>query len=71
MKVELRKIKSTELSKAYKMHFKGFLPAFINHRDKIKPIFCTYPKFKKHFNHKDMYMYFITLNECAFLKQKK
>lgn len=63
MKVELRKIKKTELFKAYIMHFKGFLPTFINYRDKINPIFCTYPKFKKYFNHQDISMYFIILND--------
>lgn len=56
MKVELRKIKKTELFKAYIMHFKGFLPTFINYRDKINPIFCTYPKFKKYFKYQDISM---------------
>lgn len=63
MKVELKEIKNIQLFKAYQMHFKGFLPTFINYRDKINPIFCTYAKFKKYFNNKNMYMYFITLGE--------
>lgn len=62
MKVQLSKIKRADLFKAYVMHFKGFLPTFIKYRDKINPIFCTYPKFKKYFNHKDMSMYFLISN---------
>lgn len=60
MKVELVKISKGKLKSAFLMHFKGFLPTFFKYRDWLKnPIFLTYPKFKKYFYHKNMFMYFI------------
>lgn len=55
MMTELKEIKENELKQAFFMMKKGFLPTFIQYRDKINPIFQSYQKFRKKCHKSKMY----------------
>lgn len=61
--IELVEIKKSELLKAYRFHFKGFIHTFIKYRDKTNPIFMPFGKFKKYYNNPELVMFWIINNE--------
>lgn len=61
--IELVEIKNSELLKAYRFHFEGFVNTFIKYRDKTNPIFMPFGKLKKYYNNPDLSMYWIIFDD--------